>query len=47
MKALSKISDSEKLIGLISHVEVLKNEIDKKIVVEKRGGYSVIKDIVY
>lgn len=35
MGTLSKLSASDKLIGIISHVESLKENIDKKIIVEK------------
>ncbi len=47
MKNLSKISNSNKLVGIISHVEILKEQIDKKILVEKnKSGYSrVVKQI--
>lgn len=47
MKNLSKISNSNKLIGIISHVNMLKDQIDKQILVEKNNsGYStVVKQI--
>lgn len=35
MNALGKLSDGRRLIGIISHVEEMKNEIDRKILVEK------------
>ena len=40
MKALSSLSDGNRLVGIISHVADLKNRIDKQIVVtkEKSGG---------
>lgn len=40
MRALISLSDDNRLIGIISHVNELKNEIDKKIIVtkEKSGG---------
>ena len=49
MKNLSKISNSNKLVGIISHVDILKEQIDKKILVEKnKSGYSrVVKQIYW
>ena len=40
MKALSGLADSNRLVGIISHVAELKNRIDKQIVVtkERSGG---------
>lgn len=35
MTALGGLSDSNRLIGIISHVDEMKNEIDKKIIVQK------------
>lgn len=35
MTALGRLSDSNRLIGMISHVDEMKNEIDRKILVEK------------
>ena len=44
MKALSTLSKSNKLIGIISHVSELKNQIDKQIIVTKeKDGSSHIK----
>ena len=44
MKALSTLSQSNKLIGIISHVSELKNQIDKQIIVTKeKDGSSHIK----
>lgn len=42
MTALGRLSDSNRLIGMISHVNEMKNEIDRKIIVEKdlRNGGS-------
>ncbi|EHR33312.1 hypothetical protein HMPREF9709_01356 [Helcococcus kunzii ATCC 51366] len=41
MSILSNISQYNKLIGIISHVETLKEQIDNKIIVEKTNeGYS-------
>lgn len=48
MSTLAKISSSNKLIGIISHVDSLKEQLDKKIIVEKtNSGYSFIKDVIY
>lgn len=43
IKALKSLGDSDKLVGIISHVRELKEEIDKQIVVTKNrdGGSSV------
>ena len=35
MKALSSLADGNRLVGIISHVNELKNRIDKQIVVKK------------
>ena len=44
MKALSTLSKSNKLIGIISHVSELKNQIDKQIIVTKdKDGSSHVK----
>ena len=44
MKALSTLSKSNKLIGIISHVSELKNQIDRQIIVTKnKDGSSHIK----
>ena len=44
MKALSTLSQSNKLIGIISHVSELKNRIDKQIVITKdQNGCSHVK----
>ena len=47
IKALSSLSEGNRLVGIISHVSELKEKIDKQIVVtkEKTGGSSV--KIVY
>ena len=46
MKALSSLSEGNRLVGIISHVAELKEKIDKQIIVtkEKTGGSKV--DIV-
>ena len=43
MKALSSLSDGNRLVGIISHVTELKEKIDKQIIVtkEKTGGSKV------
>ena len=38
MKALSGLADGNRLVGIISHVNELKNRIDKQIVVKKEGS---------
>ena len=40
MKALSSLTEGNRLVGIISHVSELKTRIDKQIVVtkEKTGG---------
>ena len=44
MKALSTLSQSNKLVGIISHVSELKNRIDKQIVITKdQNGCSKVK----
>ncbi|MCR4673292.1 MAG: SMC family ATPase [Lachnospiraceae bacterium] len=35
MKALSDLAEGNRLVGIISHVDALKNRIDRKIIVEK------------
>lgn len=48
MSTLYKITNSNKLIGIISHVETLKEQIDKQIIVEKTtDGYSIVKNLLY
>ncbi len=48
MNALGKLSDEKRLIGIISHVEEMKNEIDRKILVEKdlQNGGSKARVII-
>ena len=46
-KALSGITEGNRLVGIISHVDLLKEKIDKQIVVKKaRTGGSTVKVIV-
>ena len=42
MKALTGLTESNRLVGIISHVSELKERIDRQIVVtkEKSGGSS-------
>jgi exonuclease SbcC len=42
IKALSGLSEGSRLVGIISHVQALKQRIDKQIVVtkDKNGGSS-------
>lgn len=41
IKALRELTDGNRLVGIISHVEELKEKIDKQIIVEKlKGGYG-------
>ena len=47
VKALTGLSQSNKLIGIISHVSELKNQIDKQIVVTKdKTGASSVKIVL-
>ena len=43
LRALSDLSDGNRLVGIISHVEALREKIEKQIIVEKHGvmGSSV------
>ncbi len=46
-KALSGITEGNRLVGIISHVDLLKEKIDKQIVVKKaRTGGSTVKVMV-
>ena len=49
MDVLHQLSDGNILIGIISHVDALKNEIDRKVIVtnsdEKRKGSTIALDI--
>lgn len=46
MNAILMLSDSDKLIGIISHVDELKDRIDKKIVVKKTNCGSNVSVVV-
>ncbi len=46
MNAILMLSDSDKLIGIISHVDELKDRIDKKIVVKKTNCGSSVGVVV-
>ena len=46
MNAILMLSDSDKLIGIISHVDELKDRIDKKIVVGKTNCGSSVSVVV-
>ena len=47
MKVLSRLSEGNKLVGIISHVASLKDRIDKQINVEKHiSGGSNVKIVV-
>ncbi|MEE3343518.1 MAG: SMC family ATPase [Bacilli bacterium] len=45
ISAILKLSDNNKLIGIISHVNELKDRIDKKIIVKKSNQGSIV-DVV-
>ncbi len=46
-KALSSITDGNRIVGIISHVDLLKEKIEKQIVVKKeRTGGSSVKIVV-
>jgi len=46
-KALSGITEGNRLIGIISHVDLLKEKIDRQIIVKKdRTGGSTVKVMV-
>lgn len=46
MNAIMMISDNNKIIGIISHVNELKQRIDKKIIVNKRSSGSRVEIVV-
>ena len=42
LKELAKLTEGNRLVGIISHVSELKEQVEKKIVVsKKRGAYGV------
>ena len=45
VRALADLSDGNRLVGIISHVSELKDKIDKRLIVTKKGGVSKV-DIV-
>lgn len=45
LKVLANLADGDRMIGIISHVEELKNSIDNKIVITKTGAGSKIRVI--
>ena len=48
MATLLSISKVDKLIGIISHVDTLKDQIDKKIVIDRsRDGHSTISQEIF
>lgn len=46
IKMLDSLAQSDTLVGIISHVETLKNRIDNKIVIEKTNEGSIANLIV-
>ena len=47
MKALTSLADNDRLVGIISHVGELKQQIDKQIIVTKdRSGGSKAEIVV-
>lgn len=45
VQALAGLAESKRLVGIISHVDELKNRIDRQIVVKKeRSGGSTARD---
>ena len=47
MKALTSITEGNKLVGIISHVDTLKERIDKQLVIKKdRNGGSSCKIMI-
>jgi exonuclease SbcC len=47
MKALTGITEGNKLVGIISHVETLKERIDKQLVIKKgKNGTSSCKIMI-
>ena len=43
LNTLNSLTKGNRLVGIISHVETLKNQIDKKIIVNKTKMGSQIK----
>lgn len=46
IRALAQLTQGKRLVGIISHVEGLKEQIEKKIVVEKRRGKDGVSSYV-
>ena len=46
MKALNSLTESNRLIGIISHVDAVKRDILKKIIVKKDGANGSTAEIV-
>ena len=46
MKALTLLTEGNRLVGIISHVAELKERIDKKIIVEKRKDKNGITSYI-
>ncbi len=46
MKALTSLTESNRLIGIISHVDAIKRDISKKIIVKKDGANGSSAEIV-
>ena len=47
LNALAKLSDGNKLVGVISHVDVLKRRIGRQIVVSKKTDGGSTAKIVF
>ena len=43
LQVLLQLKENQKMIGIISHVQELKQQIDHQIVVKKEGNLSVVK----
>ena len=43
LQVLLQLKENQKMIGIISHVQELKQQIDHQIVVEKEANLSVVK----
>ena len=46
MKALTRLTEGKRLVGIISHVSELKERIDRKIIVTKSRGRDGITSTV-